>query len=129
MIRQINDDLYQILCGWWEARGVPALTKDLLGTQGYAYFLDDKPIIAGFLYKAENSSFGMVEWIVSSPESTREQRNLGFKELMDRLLAEAKEAKIRLLMTTVKHHSLMKRMEGEGFFQDTQNVTQMFREV
>ena len=129
MIRQVDDDLYQTICSWWKEHGAPAIPRGLLPRRGYVVIEGGRPIIAGFLYKDETACFGMVEYISSDPESTKEERATGFAALMDHILKVARDEGVRFLTTTANHPGLIEKLKGSGFKMDCENVTQLFREV
>lgn len=115
MIKTIDKELYEIICGWWRARGWPAMPLDALSKRGYIVFIDDRPIVAGFLYKDETSCLGMFGWIISSPDSTHDERDKCLDELISHVEFVAKDIGITLLMTSIKHGSLVEKLKGHSF--------------
>lgn len=129
MIQQIDDSLYQTICSWWIAHNWPVLPKEMLPKRGYMAFLGEKPIIAGFLYKDETSAFGMMEWMISNPDSSREQRDESFKELIKHVQEVSKEIGVRFLFTTTSKESLINRYKDAGFLVSDQSVTHLTKEI
>lgn len=115
MITPINDTLYEVICGWWKAYGFPVLPIDLLSKRGFISFINSKPVVCGFLYKDETSSFGMIEWITVNPDSSEEDRRDAFKALMDHFKSLSKEIGIKFLISVSTNESLTSRLEGSGF--------------
>lgn len=129
MIKSINDDLYKLICTWWEAHSWPALPQELLPKRGYVIYINEKPVIAGFVYKDETSGFGMLEWIVSNPESTKEERDEGFRELVAHVESVGREIGIKFLFTYANHVSLIQKYQSNGFMVVDQNNTHLIKEI
>lgn len=122
MIRQIDDELYQVVCDWWRVHEWPIMERRLLPRRGFVSFVGEKPIMAGFLYKDETADFGMFDFLVSNPESSRDERDTAFNFLVDKVEKEAKESGITLLFTVSSHQGFTKRLlhhdfidSGEGY--------------
>lgn len=49
-VKELDDELYEILAGWWSSRALIAPMWEIL-PRGYVSFIGGKPIFAGFLYK------------------------------------------------------------------------------
>lgn len=128
-VKQIDDELYDVICGWWRDHGWPVLPKELLPKHGYIVVLDGRPVIAGFLYKDVTASFGMIEWIVADPKSTRDDRDKCFPSLIEKLLSSATECGVKLLVTTAIHKSLIGRLEKSGFVIDYDGITQLCKQL
>lgn len=127
MIRQIDDELYQIVCGWWEKHGWPVIPKNMLGNDGYMIFIGEKPIMSAYLYKAENASYGMIEWVLSNPESTHEERTQVFDLLMDHLAVLAKDKKIACVQMFAKNKRLEDRLVKSGFSKSGEGLSGYFK--
>lgn len=129
MIKLIGSSYYSILCNWWQSHGWPAIPKELLSSRGYISCLNEKPIIAGFLYKDETSTFGMMEWIIANPESTQEERTVAFKELVDHVVEEAGKIGVKFMFTVVKSDSLKNRFLENGFNITETQMTHLGRRI
>lgn len=115
MITPINDTLYEVICGWWKAYGFPVLPRDLLSKRGFISFVNSKPIVCGFLYKDETSSFGMLEWITINPDSSDDERFEAFNALMIHFKNLSKDIGIKFLISVSTNESLTSRLESSGF--------------
>ena len=124
MVKQVNKELYDLICTWWEARSWPVIPWTTLPSNGYVVYEDEKPIIAGFLYLSD-SALGMIEWIVASPDTTKEERARGFDRLMEELLKTAKENDIQILYTSLNHPKLIEKYEKHNFVKAETDVTNM----
>ena len=129
MVKKINDELYKILCEWWVARGWPILPHGLLPKIGFASFIGEKPVIAGFLYKDSTSWFGMMEWVVANPDTSQDERDAGFKELAEHICGEAKKVGIACLMTAVNNDRLIEKYKTCGFEEKDKGMTIMMRNL
>lgn len=116
MIKQIDDELYGVLCSWWKLHGWTCMPRALLPKTGHVSFVEDKPVIAGFLYKMEDCCFGVIAWVVGNPESTSEERSIGFSELLESFKVKSKEMGIVGLWTSVPGgNNLVNRYLENGF--------------
>lgn len=110
MIKQIDDNLYQVISKWWIAQSWQVMPKDALSQRGYIVYENEKPIVAGFLYKDETSSLGMIGWIISNPETTHDERDKALDKLILHIEAIAKVIGVKLLLTFMKHENLIKKL-------------------
>lgn len=129
MIKQLNDELYKTLCEWWEGHNWTAQPREILSPYGYVSFLNDKPVMSAFLYKTEGSCLGWMEWILSNPESSYDERTECFKELVSFIEVKAKELGIKAIFTATKSASLSKRLDEIGFIKTDENVNHYIKGV
>jgi hypothetical protein len=127
MIKQIDDELYEVVCGWWAKRGWPEIPRNMIGPDLYVAFIGEKPIMSAVLYKAEGSSYGMLEWILSAPESSKEERDSVFDGLMDHFTELAKSKGIAGLQNFTNHKRLKERLLRNGFFETDQKMSGFFK--
>lgn len=114
MIKLIDDELYEVVCGWWKALGWAVFPKDMLPKHGYVVSTN-KPVIAGFLYQEAQAKFGLLGWIVSDPESSKEERTECLDILLNHLFDKAKEEGLRGIFTFMKHGPLIEKLKQYGF--------------
>lgn len=127
MIKQIDDNLYGVICGWWAARGWPVLPKESLPKTGYIAFIEEKPIAAGFILKFEEIPIGMLEWIVSDPDTSHKERSEAISELMDHMISESKNIGIRILGASISNMRLKEKYLQKGFLVSDEAVSLLVR--
>ena len=116
MITPINDTLYEIICGWWKAYGWPIPQENILSKRRYICFIGEKPMCAGFLYKDESSAFGLMDFIVCNPDSTKEDRAQAIAELVAHIESVAKEIGIKALLTISVTEKLTHKLQDLGYY-------------
>lgn len=129
MITPINDALYEIICGWWKAYGWPILPKELLPKRGYVAFIDEKPIIAGFILKDMDIPFGVFAYPTANPEASYEERTIGFSKLLAHVYEVSREIGLRHLMVAANNKSLCQRYLDNGFLKCDENVIHFYKEI
>jgi hypothetical protein len=126
--RKFNmDQDYNSVAAWWEARGWPAIPKDMLSENGL--IIDD--YCAGWVYSLTNSLY-LVECVVSNPGSNKIIRNSAMNTLVDSLCETAKQKGARAAMSFVSQTNtpqLLKRYEDRGFKQTDRNMVSIWRDL
>ena len=89
--------------------------------------MNEKPILAGFLYKDETSSFGLIGWIISDTKSTREERDISFDELFKHIEFVAKDIGVKVLMAVCQGENLGKRFVKSGYIEAVKNMTHFIK--
>ena len=114
VIKSIDDPLYLLLTEWWTKHKWPVIPKPFLPKTGYMAFVGEKPIVAAFLYKTD-SSMGILEWYVSNPDSTYEERTAAMNELLEKVFETARTLGIQAIFTSCTNKSLISRLTAHGF--------------
>lgn len=85
---------YAALCGWWGARGLPSVPEVFIShAKGLVMSHDGKDVAAGFIYFDEAHKIGLVDWITTNPEFSREPLLIeALSDLIDLLEKTALEA-------------------------------------
>jgi hypothetical protein len=83
---------------------------------------------AGFLYKTD-SKICWLEWVVSNPDSPKEERNLALNELIDKLCDDAQKLGFKAIFTSVEHEGLLERYKKLGFNTTDKSMTNMIRRL
>lgn len=130
-IRQLQPTDYEdILIGWWEAWDWEAPVRDFLpedGTGGIMVSDDDEPVCAGFLY-ATNSKACWVDWIISSRTYRRKpERGQALRMLIESLTNIGKEAGYKYAYALIKHPSLIKVYQDEGYIKGDSYTSEMIK--
>ena len=129
MIKVIDDKEYEVLVDWWNRHKFANLPKQFLPSTGYIAYINDIPIVAGFLYIPKTGKIGWVEWVVKNPDSTLEEMDIGYKELMDTIINTAKEDGVDVLFVSLRNKSYQARLEDVGFFVTDENATNMLLNI
>lgn len=104
---------YEEVCKWWTVRNWMIIPENVLPKTGVIIATKDGVnICAGWLYRTD-SNLCAIEWVISNPESAREQRDeaqdLLFKSLLDRL--EVGE----MVLGFSEFEAMTERYEKHGF--------------
>lgn len=126
MIRPITESDYFAICEWWKHHKWQVVPAQALPPNGYIALVGEKPIVAGFLYRTD-SNLGWLEWIVSNPDSTFDERTTAINELLETIFQRAKELKIQAIFTSSNNETLIKRLAEQGFQITDKNVTHLIK--
>lgn len=129
-LRLTTKEDYKELCGWWDQwrwkDSKPSL--ELLDNLKYGLMvsLDGKNICAGFLYFTNASAFGLLEFIVSSPEIKQKNiRKEAIIFLICSLQEMAKRQGVKCLFSSLRSEALKKHYLDCGFVEGSKNTTEM----
>jgi len=123
-IRKYERSDYPIVCEWWSMHKWPNIPASMLPSTG---FIIDK-VCAGFLYKTD-STIGILEFIISNPNSDVQIRSNGLNLLIETLVAEAKVNGMSAIFTSVNNNKLINRYKDLGFTESDKNITNMVRVI
>ena len=87
LFRPLNEEDYEIACGWWDFWFKRSLPKGFLPDDGKSGFMiekDNQPIACGFLY-VTNSKVAFLGWVVSNPEYRQKDRKKIIKKLISNI--------------------------------------------
>lgn len=130
--RWLKESDYEQLCDWWTKWRWTPPTRALLpenGTFGIMISVDGINVCAGFLYLT-NSSFGIVEYIVSNFDfKDRELRKEAIKMLIESLNDVAYLEGVDLIFTSVKDPNLIKSNKECGYVIGSVGTTEMLRKI
>jgi hypothetical protein len=82
---------------------------------GYVALLDKQPIAAGFLRKVEGGIVAQIDGLTSNPFFGSIIRHKGINLVLDSLINDAKELKLKGLYAFVLDLETLKRAEAIGF--------------
>jgi len=122
LVKNYSPEDYSTVCTWWAARGWPCLPEVLLPQTGIVV----QDIAAGFVYKT-NSSLALMEWIVTNPKASSEDRNQGLSLLLDGCISLAKELGSTMIITSLSDKGLIERYSKHGFMATDTEMTNMVR--
>lgn len=95
---------------WLEARKVPSPARHILPK--YGYIVPD--VACGFIYLTD-SSLGLIEWYVTNPEASCEDRREAMQIITDLLIITGKKNGCKILSANTKHKSIEKIALDNGF--------------
>ena len=130
--RAVRYSDYDKLKGWWDfwkfpAPAIAALPKyDDELTTGLMVSSNGIDICAGFLYET-NSALCWVEFIVSNPDSGKEERSEALSLLIDEFTEEAKRLGFGAIFASIKHPSLLNKYIKAGYTLGTKNTNELIK--
>ena len=127
MIQAYTPANYEMLSQWWTAHEWAPVPPTSLPTTGYISYVGGNPILAGFLYIPQSGDIGWVEWVVSNPVATFEERTEAFIELVEHINQVARNAGLNSLITSGDNQKYLKRMEYFGYLPISHNITHLWK--
>src|SRR5262245_1369230 len=127
-VRPIDEEIYQTISQWWQARQWPTIPRSSLPKSGFMGFIDGKPILAAYLY-ATDSDIGLFEWVISAPDSKPEERDAAFQAVAESIFEKAKEKGLRALFSYTSQPNLSKRFLRVGFIKTDDNISNFLKMV
>ena len=128
-VRVLGENDFEVFYSWCDAHQFPKLPRSILSSRGYMVFIEDKPIVAGFLYKDETSGFCFFAWPVMNPLASSKEREEGFSALIEHVRVEANKIGGLMMVATPNHQGLINRYMHNGFKSTDQNITLLTSEV
>lgn len=109
-IKLPTQEVYAQLSEWWGHFKWPAPPIESLPSTCFVV----PNICAVFLYET-GTNVGIMEWMISSPEATPEQKGEGIAKLVEKVAEHAGEVGVKNILTFTPHRKLISRLEGHGF--------------
>jgi hypothetical protein len=113
---------YETVSAWWAAAKWPAVPLSHLPQTGVVVTLEGKPAAATWIYKTD-SALCWVEWIVADPKVRRMKRDAVLSVLISAARELAREMGFRSIFMSIKHESLARRIEAQGFMATESGMT------
>lgn len=123
-IREYKPSDYENIKEWWKGHQWTPPTQGMLPATGAIV----EGYCVGFLYKTD-SEFAMFEFIVSNPNTSKEERSKALDLLIDTLVVEANKQGFKYIFTTSNHERLIERLVAHDFIVSDKNVTHVVRKV
>ena len=123
---------YEMLQEWWKFWRFPSPPIVTLPQEDDEYFSgviaynNEKEIASGFLYKT-NSAICWLEYIVTNPKTTSEERDLGIKKVIEVLSNMAKELGYKAIFSSIKNENLINKYKNSGFIEGSKGTTEMIK--
>jgi hypothetical protein len=131
-IRIAKHSDYKILEEWWSFWRFPAPSQESLPQldenlfNGIIASKDNKDIASGFLYKT-NSNMCWIEFIVTNPKTTSEERNEGVLKVLEELSSVAKRLGFSIVFSSIKNQNLINKYIDCGFIEGTKGTTELIK--
>ena len=113
-----DTDYEEVLCNWWKDWRWTPPQKNFLpenGKGGYMIYVDDTPVVAGFLYNT-NSDVAWVDFIISNFHyKDKENRLIAIDMLLKSLEQKAVEINKKFLYALTNHKTLIASYEENGY--------------
>lgn len=119
---------YDTIVNWWKDHNWTPVPIDALPLIGYIVGNGNIQYCAGFLYQTD-SSFSIMEFIISNKHIDRDIKNIALDLLIDTLVKSSENLGYKYIHTSVQHPKLMKRYEQHGFIATDSNMTNYLRRV
>lgn len=127
-VRYLNENDYDVLCGWWKSWRWTAPQRDFLpenGTGGLMVSVDGVDVVAGFVYFT-NSAICWSEFIISNFEyKDKEKRKEAMKILIHEINTIAVSKEFKYIYTVVKNKNLEAIYKEMGFLNGSTKVNEM----
>ncbi len=112
--RYFNYDTdYNMLVKWWESWGWPAIPKQLLSMTGIIVLNNNVGVCAGWLYRTDSAVCWAENYIINK-DAPKELRKGSIEFLIEKLIKEAKESGFSMMMSSVRHPGLIKKLLDAG---------------
>ena len=118
-------DDYSIFCQWWKDWGWPEVPYEFLPVNSIV-ICDDKPLCAVFLYKTDTPIVWMENYISSK---SIKDRNGAMDMLFQSAQEKVKSMGFSVIMSSVKHNSLARRLEKTGFIKADTGLTNYIKGI
>lgn len=109
---------------WLELREWPQFEAHVLPKTGFII----KDTAVGFLYKTD-SSFCLMEWLVTNPLKSSEERDKALNQVIEALVQNAKDSGFKLIFSSLSDQGLVKRYTNSGFIVTDNNMTNLIRGI
>jgi len=131
-IRVAKHTDYEMLKEWWGFWRFPAPSIQSLphyedeSFNGLIAYKDGKDIACGFLYET-NSNMCWVEYIVTNPKTSSEEREEAILSVLEQLSLSAKHLGYSILFSSLKSDSLIDKYKKNGFIEGTKGTTELIK--
>ena len=123
---------YEMLKEWWgfwrfPAPSIKSLPQYDLGCfNGVIASEEGKDLACGFMY-ITNSDMVWIEFIVTNPKTTAEERNNAILSVLDELSFSAKALGYSIAFSSIKNENLINKYIEDGFSIGTRGTTELIK--
>ncbi len=119
--RYITPDDYEEVCQWWHSWDWPPFPQAFLAPTGLMVSKEGVNLCAVWLYKTD-AAICWAENYISNKNALSEDRRLALDFLMGAIDEEVKVMGFSVIMSSVKHANLCRRLERNGFIRSDENM-------
>ena len=121
-VRNLRKDDYSVLVDWWNKwSGWTPPARDFLPKNGVGGLMVEKngePIVAGFLYYANDCKVVLLEWIVSNPEYRENDRQNAIELLITEAEKKSKDLGYKYMFSVGRTKPLIDTHKKLGWHVD-----------
>lgn len=123
---------YETLKDWWgfwrfPAPSIPSLPQYEQGSfNGLIASHNGKDLAAGFLYET-NSAMCWIEYIVTNPKTSSEEREEAILKVLEELSSSARELGYLAIFSSLKNENLINKYKKIGFIEGTKGTTELIK--
>jgi hypothetical protein len=123
---------YETLKVWWSFWRFPAPPIQFLPRyeedkfNGLIVSINGKDLAAGFLYET-NSNMCWIEYIVTNPKTTAEERDEAIVKLLEELSISAKNLGYQIIFSSIKSESLISKYIKSGFIEGSKGTSELIK--
>ena len=117
---------YEALSRWWAQWGWDAIPQAFLPETGLIVTYNSIPVCAAFIYKTDTPIY-WVENYISNKDAPKSIRSESLELLILSCLEKAKDMGALIVMSSIKHNGLGRRLEKNGFVVSDKNMTTYMR--
>jgi hypothetical protein len=123
---------YETLKNWWgfwrfPAPSIPSLPQYKQGSfNGLIASHNGKDLAAGFLYET-NSAMCWIEYIVTNPKTSSEEREEAILKVLEELSSSARELGYLAIFSSLKNENLINKYKKIGFIEGTKGTTELIK--
>jgi len=130
MIKEIDDELYEMFSSWWLHRtNIEFIKKECRPKYGYISFVEGKPVIGGFIHISLDLTMAFILYVTAAPEATRLEKEIGFSEMtlgFEKLLADMK---VKYCCTSTNQASLSNKFRKLGYTECDTDVVHLVKPI
>lgn len=106
---------YQIAAGWWRGHSFPVLPVELLPKLGVFVYDQETPLACCWVYLDNSTPLAKLEWCTTNPDAGGLQCMRALNVALTFLKQHVRDLGYSYLITTARHHGLVKTLERNGF--------------
>ena len=127
-VKPYSPENYAELSQWWAEWGWPPIPEAYLPPDGLIVSAEGKNICAAFLYRT-NTPICWAENYISFKGADKRIRQNALDLLIESLVEKAMTFNFQVVMSSIHHPVLGKRLEKSGFIVSDTNMTTYMRKV
>ena len=108
---------------------VKKVTKKSLPKIGYIALLNNQPIAVGFLRRVECDEMAQIDGLTSNPMFGSLLRHEGLRQVVDRIIQDAKDLKLQGLYAFTEDQGVLKRAMNLGFKSHSHNLISLSLDI